>query len=59
MACAAFLIAFGPEVRAFLHSGFVDRCAEKGGVLLLASNPESVVFSDVNYPVSNRDYSRL
>jgi hypothetical protein len=51
MTCSAFLIAFGPEVRAFLHSGFVDQCAEKGRVLVLTSNPESAVFQNVPHPV--------
>lgn len=38
------VIAFGPEVRGFLHSGLVDKLAEKYTLTIFTSNPESEVF---------------
>lgn len=49
--CTAFLIAFGPEVRAFLHSGFIEECAGEGRVIIVTSHPESLAFQNVDWPV--------
>lgn len=40
------LIAFGPEVRAFLHSGLATHLAQHYDVSLITANPDSAVFTD-------------
>jgi hypothetical protein len=41
----AFLIAFGPEVRAFLHSGLAEQLVSMGSsVVVFTTRPESLVF---------------
>ena len=49
----AFLIAYGPEMRAFVYSGLVERLARRARVLLVSASPantiglEAVEFPDV------------
>lgn len=40
----ALLIAYGPETRAFLHSGLAARLAERHEIVILTTRPESQVF---------------
>ena len=41
----ALILAFGPEVRAFLHSGFGQRLASHARVTVLTANPCSLAFA--------------
>lgn len=45
----AFLIVYGAEVRAFLHSGLIKKLAEKYDVSIITTHPESKVFDHIDY----------
>ncbi|MEX2303783.1 MAG: hypothetical protein WD733_22760 [Bryobacterales bacterium] len=45
------LILFGPEVRAFLQSGFAHKLAERYRVSVITVNPASAAFSDGRWQV--------
>ena len=44
----AFLIVYGPEVRAFIHSGLLDQVSQKYGVAIVTANPESAAFAQLD-----------
>ncbi|MEI8313913.1 MAG: hypothetical protein WCG79_00535 [Verrucomicrobiota bacterium] len=44
----AICIAFGPEVRAFIHSGFARRLAERYDVTVLAYRPDSAALTGLD-----------
>lgn len=45
----AFLIVYGPEVRAFLYSGLAQKLSEKYDVTIITTHPNSQVYENVNY----------
>ncbi|MEZ5362578.1 MAG: hypothetical protein R2748_09670 [Bryobacterales bacterium] len=47
----AFLIAYGPEARAFLQSGLAERMAQHCEVALVATRPKSAAFEQCPFPV--------
>lgn len=45
----SFLIVYGSEVKAFIHSGLIKRLSEKYNVSIITTHPESAVFDAVDY----------
>lgn len=47
----AFVIAFGPEVRAFVHSGLLASARQHYDVVIVTSQPQSRAFEGLDVPV--------